>query len=153
MPGAALAAIIIVFAMPNGFPHHGVQRGKGLRSTRWSGGKVFQRLDLVGAILLLIATLFLVTALEEADVNYPWKSAFVITLLTISGLCWIAFLIWSRRITLKQRSLREPVFPWRFVQNRVMVGMLLYVHRGSVSFSLAFSYCSYLRTGQALPIC
>lgn len=114
--------------MPNGFPHHGVQREKRSSSTRISGGKVFQRLDLVGAILLLIATLFLVAALEEADVNYPWRSAFVITLLTISGICWIAFFIWSRRITLRERlQLREPVFPWRFVQSRVLVGMLLYV--------------------------
>lgn len=133
MPGAALAAAIIVFAMPNGFPHHGVQREERSSSTRVSGGRFLQRLDLVGAILLLIATLFLVAALEEADVNYPWKSAFVITLLTISGLCWIAFLIWSRRITQRERSqLREPVFPWRFVQNRVLVGMLLYVHRGDI---------------------
>lgn len=101
-----------------------------------SGGKVFQRLDLIGAILLLIATLSLVAALEEADVNYLWKSAFVITLLTISGTCWIAFLIWSHRITSRERSqLREPVFPWRFVQSRVLGGMLLYVHRGNVSSS------------------
>lgn len=135
--------------MPNGFPHHGVQREKGPSYTRWSGGKVFQRLDLVGAILLLIATLFLVAALEEADVNYPWKSAFVITLLTISGLCWIAFLIWSRRITLRERSLREPVLPWRFVQNRVMVGMLLYVHRGNISFFFSLFSVSEDRTGVA----
>jgi hypothetical protein len=120
--------------MPNGFPHHGVQREARSNSTRVSGGKVFQRLDLVGAILLLITTLFLVAALEEADVNYPWKSAFVITLLTISGLCGIAFLVWSRRITQREGSeLREPVFPWRFVQKRVLIGMFLYVHGRNVS--------------------
>ncbi|KAG8157943.1 hypothetical protein KVR01_012215 [Diaporthe batatas] len=126
VPGAALAALIIIFAMPNGFPHHGVPQDERPSSPRVSAGSVFQRLDLVGAILLLIATLFLVAALEEADVNYPWRSPFVITLLTISGICWMAFLLWSRRITLRQRSeVREPVFPWRFAQNRVLVGMLL----------------------------
>lgn len=110
--------------MPNGFPHHGKHRRDRPTSNRVISTALIQRVDLFGAALLLIATLLLVAALEEADVEYPWKSAFVITLLTISGLGWIAFLLWERRITLQAR-LREPVFPWRFVQNRVLIGMLL----------------------------
>lgn len=84
-----------------------------------------QRLDLFGAFLLLAATVLLVAALEAADVEYPWRSAFVITLLTVSGLSWVAFFLWERRTTLLAR-LREPVFPWRFVQSRVLMGMILY---------------------------
>ena len=35
--------------------------------------------------MLLVATLFLVAALEEAGNEYPWRSTFVIVLLTILG--------------------------------------------------------------------
>lgn len=37
---------------------------------------------------------------------------------------WIAFLLWERRVTLLSECI-EPVFPWRFLRNRVWMGMLL----------------------------
>lgn len=110
--------------MPNGFPYHGRPREERPNTNRFISKKVAKRLDSFGAALLLLATLFLVAALEEADVDYPWKSSFVITLLTISGLSWIGFLLWSWHTTLRA-GVREPIFPWRFVQNRVLIGMLL----------------------------
>ena len=76
--------------------------------------------------MLLVATLFFVTALEVAGAEYAWRSAVVITLLTISGILWVTFLMWERMVT-RAAKVREPVFPWRFVQSRVWVGMLLYV--------------------------
>ena len=82
------------------------------------------RVDFPGAFLLLVATVFLVAALEEAGDPFPWKSAFVVTLLTISGIAWMAFLLWERRVTPLDDP-REPVFPWQFVQSRVWIGMLL----------------------------
>ena len=36
----------------------------------------------------------------------------------------MAFLLWERRVTPFDDP-REPVFPWRFVQSRVWIGMLL----------------------------
>lgn len=75
--------------------------------------------------MLLGATVFFVAALENAGSRYPWKSAFVISLLVISGILWITFLAWERKVTLAAKA-REPVFPWRFVQSHVWVGMLLY---------------------------
>jgi uncharacterized iron-regulated membrane protein len=85
--------------------------------------------------MLLIATLCLVAALEEAGIGYPWRSAFVITLLAISGILWVAFLLWERKVTLAATA-REPVFPWRFVQSRVWLGMLLYVRIQACSESV-----------------
>jgi hypothetical protein len=125
VPAGAVALGIILFAMPNGFPFHGIpkeQRPNSINklSLKW----LLARFDLFGATLLLAATLLLVAALEEADVHYPWKSAFVITLLTISGLSWVGFLLWERHMT-QNAKVCEPVFPWRFVESRVLLGMIL----------------------------
>lgn len=49
----------------------------------------------------------------------------VITLLVIAGLCGIAFVFWERHITLSPHATQEPVFPWRFAQSRVFMGVLL----------------------------
>ncbi|KAL8786452.1 MAG: hypothetical protein Q9213_002768 [Squamulea squamosa] len=62
--------------------------------------------------MLLTATTLLVAALQEAGTSFPWKSAFVITLLIVSGLIWPAFFFWERRVTLLDDA-QEPVFPWR----------------------------------------
>lgn len=120
VPAGAVAASVLAIMLPNGFPNHGKTRYiNGWRDT-WVNLK---RVDFVGATLLLTATIILIVALEEAGVRFPWKSAFVITLLAVSGILWIVFLIWERMITLKEGS-REPVFPWRFIR-RVWICMLL----------------------------
>lgn len=82
------------------------------------------KIDIVGAALLLLATLSLVAGFEEADARFPWKSAYVITLLTISGFLWIALSLWERHVTNNSNTI-EPVLPWRFAKNRVMIGLLL----------------------------
>ena len=82
------------------------------------------RIDIPGFFLLFCAVLSLTAGFEEADADFPWKSPYVITLLTISGCLWITLLLWERNVTLKS-STREPVLPWRFFTNRVMVGVLM----------------------------
>ncbi|KAI1098689.1 hypothetical protein F4804DRAFT_337957 [Jackrogersella minutella] len=100
---AVVAVIVILVSIQNGFPFHGRSLHERLNHGRVFSRQSIQRLDCLGTTLLLIATLFLVAALEEAGVDYPWKSAFVITLLTISGLGWIVFLFWERHITLQDK--------------------------------------------------
>ena len=130
VPPAALTAIVIYFSIPNGFPFHGKPRSERPNAGRLFTSQSLQRLDVIGASLLLIATVFLVAALEEAGLRSPWKSPFVISLLVISGLGWIIFLFWERRVTLRS-GIQEPIFPWRFIQSRVWMGMLLCVSRFS----------------------
>lgn len=124
VPAAVLAGVLIIVCVPNHFPHHGKSGNSRSNFKRAFSKATLQRVDFLGAFMLLIATLFFVAALEEAGNDYPWRSTFVITLLTISGIFWIAFLFWERRVTLKNK-LQEPVFPWRFVQSRIWIGMLL----------------------------
>jgi hypothetical protein len=74
----------------------------------------------------MAATIFLITALlQGGDGNASWSSAQVVTLLVFSALAWIGFAAWERFITNSTTRGTEPIFPWRFVYNRVWVGMLL----------------------------
>lgn len=82
------------------------------------------RVDLPGTILLLFAVVSLTAGFEEADSEFPWKSAYVITLLVLSGCLWVILLLWERYVT-KKDSVREPVLPWRFFLSRTMIGTLL----------------------------
>lgn len=115
---------MIILALPNRFPYHATPNARKGFSLRQYIGETVQRVDFLGTGLLLVATLFLVASLEEVNHEFAWRSAFVITLLVISGIAWILFLVWERQVTLHSDT-REPVFPWRFVQNRIWMGMLL----------------------------
>ncbi|PYH88111.1 MFS general substrate transporter [Aspergillus ellipticus CBS 707.79] len=123
VPPAVIAGIVLVIVLPNRFPHHNTPPTSKL-SILQGTKRVLRRADILGSLLLLAATLLLVTALEEADEEYSWKSAFTIALLTISGILWIMFFLWERLVTLRE-GLVEPVFPWRFMKNRVWLAMLL----------------------------
>jgi hypothetical protein len=84
-----------------------------------------KRLDILGAALLLAAALLLTTGLLEGGVQWEWKSAQSIAILVISGILWIAFFWWERLVTLKEDWKQEPMFPWRFLDNRQWMGVLL----------------------------
>lgn len=74
----------------------------------------------------MLATLSLTAGFEETGAQFAWKSAYVISLLVVSGFLWIALFVWERHVTLREGEL-EPVLPWRFVKNRAMISLLLYV--------------------------
>ncbi|TRX97449.1 hypothetical protein FHL15_001727 [Xylaria flabelliformis] len=126
VPSAVAAAVVLFLTIPNGFPYHGVPRHERPNGGHTLSRASLRRIDYIGTTLLLLSTLSIVAALEEAGLRFPWKSAYVITLLIIAGVGWTVFLLWERRVTLHAK-VQEPVFPWRFVQSRVWVGMLLTV--------------------------
>ena len=84
----------------------------------------FDRIDMPGTFLIVTAALSLTAAFEEADASFPWRSAYVITLLSASGVLWITLVAWERYVTLSNKA-REPVLPWTFLINRQMLGILL----------------------------
>lgn len=124
VPAVVIAAVCLFFVLPNGFPHHNKPWENNKTDFVSSNREAFRKLDIVGATLLLAATLLLVTALDEANEQFSWKSAFTITLLSISGVLWIMFSFWERYVT-RSNERMEPVFPWRFFQNRVWIATLL----------------------------
>ena len=86
-----------------------------------------KRLDLLGALVLIAAALLLTTGLLEGGSQWEWDSPQSIVLLILSGILWLAFFWWERLVTLKTHWSQEPMFPWRFVHNRQLMGVLLYV--------------------------
>jgi hypothetical protein len=110
--------------MPKDFPFQGqsaqLQRGKGARDAK----STFERLDLPGAVLLLFAVLAVTAGFEEAGSLFPWKSAYVITLLVSGAILAFLLLIWEYRTTIRE-GIREPILPWRFFTNRFVSGILL----------------------------
>jgi MFS family permease len=130
VPLALPAVLIIYFCVPRGFPYH----NKPKSFKQLTSKATMKRVDFLGSALLLLATLSLVAAVEEAGLLLGWRSAFVITLLVLSGVLWILFFLWERHITLDHDipGATEPVFPWRFTKNRVWLGMLLYAFEDSL---------------------
>ena len=126
--------IVLILMIPANFPYHNQSSYRAPKISQILSKSSLRRVDFLGAALLLTATLLVITAVEEAGVRFPWRSPFVIILLTVSGLLWITFLGWEFRVT-RAETVQEPVFPWRLVQSRIWIGMLLYV--------LAVKRCAY----------
>lgn len=126
VPAAVPALIFAIIALPKHFSHH-EQPSREKRTIRiMLTKKTMEKLDLVGAGLLLLASLGTTAGFEEADSRFPWNSAYVICLLTVSTVLWVALLLWERHVTLYSKT-KEPVLPWRFMQNRAMISLLLQV--------------------------
>ncbi|OTB15832.1 hypothetical protein K445DRAFT_300593 [Daldinia sp. EC12] len=88
------------------------------------GRRLLKHLDIIGAILLLGACLLLATGLQQASLGYSFDSAFVLPLLVLSGVFGVAFFTWQWYITTR-RTQPQPVFPWRFCQSRIRMGIIL----------------------------
>ncbi|KAI1817164.1 putative multidrug resistance protein fnx1 [Poronia punctata] len=119
VPVSVIALVLAMVGMPRGFGFRGrsVDMKKAFKSQ-------LAQLDILGAVLLLFAVLSITAGFQEAGSAFPWRSAYVITLLVLSIIFWTALLLWEHHVTLRD-STREPVLPSRFFSNRVMVGALL----------------------------
>ncbi|ORX95042.1 major facilitator superfamily domain-containing protein [Clohesyomyces aquaticus] len=126
VPASIPAIVIILLCIPKRFPHHGNPELSTVPITRRLASANLARVDIFGVASLLLATLALVAAVEEAGLSFGWNSPFVISFLVISAVLWTVFLFWERRITFNITGASpEPVFPWRFATSRVWVGMLI----------------------------
>jgi len=70
-------------------------------------------LDLLGALLLVAATVSLLLALSWGGIRYPWASGPVLGLVTVSAVLWALF--WIR-----MRTAREPLIPPGVLHNPVV---------------------------------
>ncbi|KAH9892320.1 putative multidrug resistance protein fnx1 [Xylariomycetidae sp. FL2044] len=125
VPIASVAFVVAFVSIPREFPYQGQAKHfhpAGIRGL--ASRTTLERVDIPGTIILLLAVVGLTAGFEEADSLFPWRSAYVISLLTISGILWIILLFWEHYVT-KADKVREPVLPWRFLTNRQMVGLLL----------------------------
>jgi hypothetical protein len=88
--------------------------------------RMLHRDDFLGCILLLGNCFLLTTGLQQAALGYDFDSPFVLPLLVCSGPFLIFFLISQWYITTRSTT-PEPVFPWRFFQDRVRAAVVMWV--------------------------
>jgi len=120
VPIGVVALVLVMVAMPSGFPYgekHSPQRQSSL-------GDSMRKVDFPGFVTFLAACLLLVVALEEAGIKYSWDSSVIITLLVLSGILWILFFFWQWKVRHEDSS-QEAVLPWKFVHNRILMGIFL----------------------------
>jgi hypothetical protein len=118
LPIGGVAVLLLLIALLANFG------GSGRRETKRSSWSNFRRIDLVGALILLTATLPLITALNEVYVQFSWSDGITVILLAISGVSWYAFLAWEHAMT-REGPGPEPIFPSRFLNHANWMSMLL----------------------------
>lgn len=84
----------------------------------------FSRVDFLGAFLVLAASVLVITALQEGNLQYEWSSGLIVSFLVISGIFWVTFLVWEWVASRSDWKI-EPMLPWRLTQNRVFMGVAL----------------------------
>lgn len=113
LPLGGLAIALLFLALPSNVG--------GLQQLSWSS---LRRIDIIGAIILLTATVPLITALNEVYVEFEWSEGRTIILLVLSGVAWYAFFAWEHAMT-RGKNIPEPIFPSRFFSSANWMGMLL----------------------------
>jgi hypothetical protein len=110
-----LVAILII---ANFWPHENVA---GILS--W---KAFTSIDFVGSTTLLTSSGFLVFAIQQAgSQTFEWGSVAIISALIISGVSWIAFVLWEVLLEMNKFPHIEPIFPIRLMLRRVYASGLV----------------------------
>ncbi|KAJ5248560.1 hypothetical protein N7468_000011 [Penicillium chermesinum] len=82
------------------------------------------RIDYPGFFILLAASVLLIVAIEEAGISFAWSSALVIAFLVVAGVFLLLFLFWQWYLY-HIKSAREPILPWSFLKNRILMGLYL----------------------------
>ncbi|KAI0101375.1 drug resistance transporter [Nemania sp. FL0031] len=128
VPVGAAAILCVLLAVPNDYPYQGMEKSK--------HKPALSSIDFSGAFLMLLALALLITGLNEAASTLTWISGAVLAPIIISAFAWAAFLIcqwWYAR----SGSSIQSVFPWRFCQSRLVMGIVLNsFFTGTISISL-----------------
>ena len=101
-----------------------------LRSSRYSGREALRRIDVVGAVTAVGATVCLLLGLTWGGQTYPWSSALVIGILVAAGALYVAFFVAERHAV-------EPILPLDLFKNQVFAtGALLSLTVGMAFFAV-----------------
>lgn len=135
VPLGAVTIILLLIVLPASFPHQGDPTYQHPTwKDRISRGSL-ARLDVLGAFLLLGATMLLVAVLLEGGLSIAWNSGPAIALFVVSGVMWIAFVGNEWFFTKNERAL-EPIFPWRFIHNKPWMGTLLFSFLSGIPYNI-----------------
>jgi hypothetical protein len=78
------------------------------------------KIDLVGNLLLVIASILLIFSIQEgASFVWKWSSPIIIWSMVISGVCWFLLCVWETYLFYGSGQKVEPIFPLRLAVGRV----------------------------------
>lgn len=98
--GALVILFITLISFPNDLPRRKIDN-------------VIKDFDLIGFGIFTPAVIMLMMALQWGGLTYPWSSAVIISLLTISGVMLIALAFWEHRAS------TNAMFPAHLLRHRV----------------------------------
>ncbi|KAL4778560.1 major facilitator superfamily domain-containing protein, partial [Aspergillus varians] len=143
VPAGAFAWLLLFTTMPNNYPYHTPLQSETttpqpsrLTTFLTNQKTFFHHVDFLGAFLVLAASMFIIAALQEANLDYGWSSALIISFIVVSGVLWTAFLSWEWIVSRVGWNI-QPMLPWRLTKNRVFLGVAL----------------GFLLTGAPITIC
>ncbi|KAI0388600.1 drug resistance transporter [Xylariaceae sp. FL0594] len=131
VPVGTLIAFCVLISVPNDYPYQGFGKERATNSRLR-----LSNIDFTGAILMLTGLALVISGLEDAASLLSWTSASTLAPIIVSAFVWVAFLFSQWWFT-KPGSSVQPVFPWRFCQSRLVMGLILNsFFTGTVSIAL-----------------
>lgn len=96
------------------------------RRTRYDTRTGLSKIDFIGNLLLVVASILLIFSVQEgASFVWKWSSPIIIWSLVISSICWLLLCIWEAYLFYGSNQTVEPIFPLRLATGRVYASSLL----------------------------
>ncbi|KAF2741964.1 MFS general substrate transporter [Sporormia fimetaria CBS 119925] len=124
VPVGVLTMVGIAFAFPSKLWNEPISQVITTATTGRTLTQSLQRIDVIGSALLIGACVLFTTGAQQAATTSKWDSPTVLALLVCAVPFAVAFFAWQRYVTQRNRVI-EPVFPWRFCQSRIRMGMII----------------------------
>ncbi|KAK5660694.1 hypothetical protein OQA88_12058 [Cercophora sp. LCS_1] len=84
------------------------------------------KIDFLGNLLLVVASILLVFAIQEGAANvWAWSDTPIIWSLVISGASWLLLTVWESYLFYRRTSKIQPIFPIGLMANRVYLSSFL----------------------------
>ncbi|MCJ1381112.1 hypothetical protein MMC17_004221 [Xylographa soralifera] len=89
------------------------------------GAALLGHVDFVGALLLVVSSVLLIVALEEAGAaKESWSAPVIISTLSISGVCFLCLIVWILVLNAGKIPI-TPILPVRLLTHRIMAAAIL----------------------------
>ena len=102
------------------------------RRLRYGAMAAVSKIDFLGNLLLAVASILLVFAMQEAgSFVWSWSSPVIICSLVTAGACWVLLGVWEYYLLHSPSQRIQPIFPMRLAKDRVYLSCLVYVSSSS----------------------
>jgi len=97
------------------------------RRNRYNARTAVSKIDFLGNLLLAVASILLVFAMQEAgSFVWSWSNPVIIWSLSTAGVCWAFLALWEYYLFYGSSHGIQPIFPMRLAKDRVYLLCLLY---------------------------